>query len=88
MSIPVVPLDIRKEYARPDTLRMYVPPTEEYESDEEERLEGERNQLKNKYQHKSIKKVVEKIKSETGQVSYKVIFIDKRNEPVVRHNTV
>lgn len=72
--IPVVPQSIREEYIRPDTIRIYVPPELNYESDEEKKLEIQRRNIKDKYKNKSIKKVVDKFKNETGQVSYKIIW--------------
>ncbi|KAG2195309.1 hypothetical protein INT47_000462 [Mucor saturninus] len=80
--LPVVPRSIREEYVRPDTIRIFVPPEEDYESDVEQKLESERKAVKDKYKKKTIKKVVGKIKNETGQVTYKIIWSGHRHNDV------
>lgn len=70
----MVPPSIRESYVRPDTFHLFVPPAEDYESDEENKRETKRRKIKDKYKKKTIKRVADKIKSETGQVTYKVIW--------------
>lgn len=82
VMIPVVPRSIREEYVRPDTIRIYVPPEEDYESDVEKELASKRKAIKDKYKKKTIKKVVSKVKNETGQVTYKIIWSGSRHNEV------
>lgn len=82
ISIPVVPRSIREEYVRPDTIRIYVPPELNYESDEERKLEIQRRNIKEKYKNKTIKKVVDKVRTETGQVSYKIVWSGSRHNEI------
>lgn len=84
VTIPVVPHTTRNEYVRPDTIHLYVSAADESDSDEEERLEQERKFIRDKYKHKTIKKVVDKTRSETGQVTYKIIWTGKKGEPEVK----
>ncbi|KAG2236527.1 hypothetical protein INT48_000827 [Thamnidium elegans] len=79
VCLPVVPHSVRKTFTRPDTLRLFVPPEQDYESDEEVVREKEREKIKDKYRKKSIKKVAEKIKNETGQVMYKIVWLNSRS---------
>lgn len=74
VCLPVVSPSLRKTFTRPDTLRLFVPPEEDYESDEEAVREKERKKIKDKYKRKSIKKVSGKIKNDTGQVEYKITW--------------
>jgi hypothetical protein len=74
-----VPRSVREQYVRPDTLRMYVPPEANEESDEEIEREENRRRLKDQYKYKTIKKVVGKVKSETGQVTYQIIWDSGRH---------
>lgn len=74
-----MPRSIREEYVRPDTIRIYVPPELDYESDVEQKLESQRRIIKDKYKKKTIKKVLDKIKNETGQVTYKIVWSGGKN---------
>lgn len=82
IKIPIVGRNMREKYARPDTIRMYITPQENEESDEEFKREEERKQLKRKYMHKRIDRVTKKVKNATGQVKYTVIWANSPEEEV------
>ncbi|RCI06234.1 hypothetical protein CU098_013476 [Rhizopus stolonifer] len=82
--LPVLPEEMRDQYARPDTIRMYIPPELDEESDEDKKREHQRTLIKQKYRHKRIERVVKKFKNATGQVKYTVLW---ENNPVEEART-
>jgi hypothetical protein len=82
VDIPLIARELREEYARPDTIRMYITPQENEESDEEFKREMERRKLKQKYVHKRIDRVTKKVKNATGQVKYSIVWTNSPIEEV------
>lgn len=83
IRIPALPQEKREEYARPDTIKTYIPPELNEESDEEERRELERQKLIRKYRHKKIDRVTKKFKNATGQVKYNILWLDRTEEVIL-----
>jgi hypothetical protein len=82
IEIPIIDREFRDEYVRPDTIRMYVTPQQNEESDEEFKRESERTRLKQKYEHRRIDRVTRKSKNSMGQVKYTVVWTDSNTEEV------
>lgn len=82
INIPVVPREELEQFARPDTIKTYIPPEVNEESDEEDIRESERRELVNKYKDKRIDRITKKFKNATGQVKYNVVWTKSSAEEV------
>jgi hypothetical protein len=75
-----LPISERRKYVRPDTFRVYIPESEQYDSGIDEEQNEENKKLGETYKTKRIAKVVNKHRNSTGKVFYDVLF---RNEQTV-----